>query len=306
MLLCMAFQASAVLEAWAGNWDSQVELYLGTEEKQRMEQDAQAAAVEGRVMVYWAVSEENIGSLTARIYDGIPNGAIFYSSKDPLWQPISRQVLYTNSVHQTGGENGSVYISWNNGRGSLFRYSKEQYEAIASAVQTFQQSCTWVGMTDFEKEMQIVQYLIAQVSYPYSRYQAGKDTADDHSAYGALVLGEAVCEGYAEAFCWLADACGLETKFIIGSYHGERHSWVMVKLDGHWYHVDLSADDPVINGSSLNGFGWGKLWNRYLNRTDQEFMRDHVWEPLSDAACVKTDYGPDAVSAYLRSVKGTK
>ena len=303
--IIQAFLFSALLlgmsgmQSWAGSWDAQVEAYLGSAEKQKMEQEAHAAAAEGRVMVYWTAPEDEAGNPAERIYDGIPNGACFYSSQDPVWQPVVQQTVYPNSVHQVGGENGSVYVSWNNGRGILFPYTEECYQAIRAEVQAFRQNHTWAGMTDFEKEMQIIQYLVAHVSYPYRRYRSGQDTTDDHSVYGALVLGEAVCEGYAEAFCWLADACGLETRFLTGSYHGESHSWNMVKLEGHWYHVDLSADDPVVNGSSANGFGWGRLWNRYLNRTDAEFGKDHVWEPLSDAACVSEFYGPDAVTEYL-------
>ncbi|MGN0157625.1 MAG: transglutaminase domain-containing protein [Brotaphodocola sp.] len=299
----MLLQVFFFMEVQAETWDTFVAGYLGVEEKQELEKQAQAAAAENEIAVYWTIPEDENGNPISGVNDGIPTGAVFYSSQDLIWQPVAKQVVYPNSVHQTGGETGSVFVSWNNGRGRLFTYTKERYQSIMSELHAFCSAYTWVGMSDFEKEMQIVQYLTANVSYPYHRYMAGQDTSDDHSVYGALVLGEAVCEGYTEAFCWLADACGLETRFITGSYNGTSHSWAMVKLDGHWYHVDVTADDIIIGGSSVNGYGWGNLLNRYINRTDQEFAKDHIWEPLEDAACVTEFYGPNEVEAYLKRNK---
>lgn len=301
-VLVMLLQVLFCVETQAQTWDTFVEDYLGIEEKQELEKNAQTAAAENQIAVYWTAQEDENGNPIPGVNDGIPAGAVFYSSLDLLWQPVAKQVVCLNSVHQTGGETGSVYVSWNNGRGRLFSYSKERYQSIVNQVQAFCDDYIRAGMSDFEKEMQIVQYLTATVSFQYQRYKTGQDTADDHSVYGALVLGEAVCEGYAEAFCWLADACGLETKFINGTYYGDSHSWAMVKLSGHWYHVDVAADDMIINGSSANGYGWGNLWNHYINRTDREFAGDHTWEPLEDAACVTDFYGPDKVEDYLKQM----
>lgn len=291
--------------ALAGRWDKTVESSLGKEQKEKMELQAQHAAEEGRVQLYWSAPLNEQGEIDPGINNGIPNNSIFYSSVDQVWQPLVKNVVYTNSVHQFGGETGTVYISWNNGRGRLFAYSQEQYQAIQNVVSRFEEHCIRPGMSDFEKEMAIVQYLVANVTYPYARYQAGQDTDDDHSAFGALVKGEAVCEGYAEAFCWLADAVGLKTKFIYGIYGGEMHDWNLVQLNGQWYHVDVTSEDPVTNGGS-NGYGWGNLCNQYLNLTDSQMARDHQWEAIADAPCSDTRYGPQAVEAYLSSAGRAK
>lgn len=291
--------------ALAGRWDQTVESSLGKEQKEKMELQAQQAAEEGRVQLYWSAPLNEQEEIDPGINNGIPNNSIFYSSVDQVWQPLVKNVVYTNSVHQFGGETGTVYISWNNGRGRLFAYSQEQYQAIQNVVSRFEEHCIRPGMSDFGKEMAIVQYLVANVTYPYARYQAGQDTDDDHSAFGALVKGEAVCEGYAEAFCWLADAVGLKTKFIYGIYGGEMHDWNLVQLNGQWYHVDVTSEDPVTNGGS-NGYGWGNLCNQYLNLTDSQMARDHQWEAMADAPCSDTRYGPQAVEAYLSSAGRAK
>ncbi|MDO5407276.1 MAG: transglutaminase domain-containing protein [Eubacteriales bacterium] len=290
-------------KAQAGTWDSRAESELGLEQKKQLETEAKEAAAAGKVRVCWSAKLDEKGNLIPGPNQGIPVDSVFYSSIDQVWQPVRETICYPNSVHQWGTETGTVYISWNNGRGQLFPYTAEQYGVMQRVAAAFKNHCIREEMTDFEKEMQIIQYLTANVTYPYEQYLAGMETKESHNAYGALAMGEAVCEGYAEAFCWLADACGLETKFIYGTYGGEMHDWNMVKLDGHWYHVDVTSDDPVVDGNGGNGYGWGNLQNRYLNRTDAEMSKDHQWTPFADAACLMTVYGPEAVDAYLKNGK---
>lgn len=61
--------------------------------------------------------------------------------------------------------------------------------------------------------------------------------------YGALVDGKAVCEGYAKAFAYLCDRVGIENLIVTGKTDAN-HMWNMVKIDGEWYHIDVTQDDP--------------------------------------------------------------
>lgn len=63
------------------------------------------------------------------------------------------------------------------------------------------------------------------------------------SVYGALVEKKAQCQGYTRAFAYLCSLCGIETDMVLG-IASEEHMWNMVKLDGDWYHIDLTWDDP--------------------------------------------------------------
>lgn len=70
--------------------------------------------------------------------------------------------------------------------------------------------------------------------------------------YGPLVGGQALCEGYAKAFALLCNKVGIENLFVTGSYNGEDHLWNMVKLDGNWYNIDTTWDDPPYDGEEKN------------------------------------------------------
>lgn len=78
-----------------------------------------------------------------------------------------------------------------------------------------------------------------------------------HNIYGAFVEGKVVCEGYAKAFKYILDSLSIECILISGDATNsagqtESHMWNYVKLDGDWYGVDLTWDDPIIIGGSGN------------------------------------------------------
>lgn len=60
------------------------------------------------------------------------------------------------------------------------------------------------------------------------------------SAKGALLDGQANCQGFADALYLLCGLCGIECEYRCG--HGERrlHVWNAVCIDGSWREVDAS------------------------------------------------------------------
>lgn len=55
-----------------------------------------------------------------------------------------------------------------------------------------------------------------------------------------------VCQDYAELFQEMCLRAGIPCEFISGSAGGP-HAWNRVYLDGKWYHVDCTWDDPISN-----------------------------------------------------------
>ena len=103
-------------------------------------------------------------------------------------------------------------------------------------------------MTDFEKVCAAHAYLIRNVKYDYQNYL--KNTIPDacYTANGALVNGIAVCQGYALAMKTIMKHYKIPCVYVTNSNHG----WNAVQIDGKWFHVDCTFDDPIINGSNSN------------------------------------------------------
>ena len=156
-------------------------------------------------------------------------------------------------------------------------------------------------MTDFEKEILIIKYLVETVEYDIE--EAGKDEYylnDSYKAYGALVNHKAVCSGYAKAFDLLAKTCGLSSTVVTGeAINSENlngpHAWNQVYLDGEWYNVDVTFEDPITNLK----LGFDQTLNKYINCTDIEFSTNHIRE--NGHTCTATKYGKNVVAYYLNT-----
>lgn len=120
------------------------------------------------------------------------------------------------------------------------------------------------GLDDFSLELLAHNYIIDRCKYD----DDVKDSDDDYLAftpYGAIVNGNAVCEGYAKAFSYLLSQLGIESKGIVGKGSQELHMWNAVKIDDNWYYTDISWDD-------------GKEYSRYdyFNITESQLKKDHT------------------------------
>lgn len=136
-------------------------------------------------------------------------------------------------------------------------------------------ACTSNSYSDYENELAIHDYLVSNVEY-------GSMEEETHTAYDALIKGRAVCSGYAEAFKTLLDMLGIENHSVKGTVNGESHSWNLVKLDGEWYHVDVTWDDPID--------GDGTISHKYFNVTDADMALDHIWEAADYPQATGTKY----------------
>ncbi len=137
-------------------------------------------------------------------------------------------------------------------------------------VQTVAQIIT-PGMNDHQKVKAIHDWVVQHLKYDetYTRY----------TAYEALYDGTAVCQGYALLSYALLKQAGVENKIVEGTAGGELHAWNLVNIDGNWYHMDTTWDDP------LPDQGDGVDTNYYL-RTDAQMKQDHNWTKTYPAATV--------------------
>ena len=122
----------------------------------------------------------------------------------------------------------------------------------------------WHGRGEYECSVLMNDYLVDTITYQ-------PQAAHEHNLYGALVERQAVCDGYALAYKYLADGLGMDCVVITGSAYedkagyqqgmsqlqslnaqqimqwdsGYRHAWNAIQIDGHWYYTDVTYNDPV-------------------------------------------------------------
>ncbi|WP_420795521.1 stalk domain-containing protein [Desulforamulus aeronauticus] len=131
------------------------------------------------------------------------------------------------------------------------------------------------GMTELEKEKALHDYVVLNTKFDYENYQKGTIAKESYTAYGVLVKGVGVCQGYASAMCKLLPMVGIECRMMVGTGKTARgaeepHGWNLVKIEGQWYHLDVNWDDPIPDQP-------GAIRYTYFNLSDQEIKKDHSW-----------------------------
>ena len=139
-------------------------------------------------------------------------------------------------------------------------------EAEFNAVVTELLQVAAEGKDEFERERLLHDALAKKVEYVDGKHA--------HSAYGALVEGKAVCEGYARAFQYLLYQSGIQCLMAEGesknpaSQKTELHAWNVVRINGRYYHTDLTWDD--------NDNDEMPVMYPYFNVSTEQINRDHT------------------------------
>ena len=126
-------------------------------------------------------------------------------------------------------------------------------EAAADAVvQLLAQEARAQG-GDYEQLLYVHDWLTTNNEYNTAAAAVGPNgAADGYLAWTPLAaltdVSQPVCEGYAKAFKLVCDALEIPCVIVDGQAEGG-HEWNHVLLDGAWYAVDVTFDDPVGGGS---------------------------------------------------------
>lgn len=139
------------------------------------------------------------------------------------------------------------------------------------------------SMSDYEKELAIHDWMLEHGQYDTNRLNNLPDyqpNPDNGNPYGFLIGRVGICSGYTSTFQLFMDLLGVECITVSGySNHSgrENHAWNMVRLDGEWYCVDVTWDDPIRRTPPST-----QMAHAYFNVTS-EYMRStfHEWDEQS-------------------------
>ena len=120
--------------------------------------------------------------------------------------------------------------------------------------------------TDLEKVFYVHEWLVQNIAY--DREHLSDDVQDDHNLRGALLEGTAVCDGYAKTYVLTLRKLGITGVLVTSKDIG--HAWNIVELDGNWYQVDCTWDDPVDGSDQL-----GYCMHKHLLCTTEEMNTNH-------------------------------
>ena len=92
---------------------------------------------------------------------------------------------------------------------------------------------------DYEKIRTIYNWVSTNVVYDYDHLNNEPEYQTMRTAFGALIDGTAVCQGYACLLYRLALELGIDARVITGQGNGENHAWnIITPGDGLYYYLD--------------------------------------------------------------------
>lgn len=244
-LLCAA-PAIAIMTAGCSKVEETTEYSVVPEPADSLSANA-AAAIDDSRYIYSQLSD------TEKIYYDIirdaalnfEDRAVFPEALDPeLLRKLYISVYYqeedifwlSSMFYRPASESDSLMLS--------YRFSKEesgelQAEIDAKTAEIF--SSFDDNTSDYQKLKRFHDQLVLNCTF-------SMDTDYVNTVYGALCDGYAQCEGYAFAFDYLCKAAGIDCFTLSGTNsEGALHAWNVVKLDGMWYNVDCTWDDPILS-----------------------------------------------------------
>ena len=128
-----------------------------------------------------------------------------------------KQILYLQSINYSDYELESAYM----------------FEAVSL-----------LGLEKYnevEKILFVYKYLGKKIKYDKTMASLDHNNRkfyDSNSIYDTLFNNKGVCSGIAVTFRVLMNAIGIECQVICSS----KHEWNVVRINGFWYHLDLTWD----------------------------------------------------------------
>lgn len=199
-----------------------------------------------------------------------------YDNMDVFYIDVEKLTLTTRTTSIAGFSSHRVSLS----NGNNASYLKENFSdtnkltnqlALLEAIRT-EIAKQLDSYSNYDKIRYVHNWMINNIEY-----DSYLEAEEPYSISGALTEGKAVCEGYARGFKYIMDGLGIPCVLVSGeaiNSHGETesHAWNYVQLDGNWYAVDVTWDDPIIIG---NGTVGNDVHYRYFLKGSTNFLDTH-------------------------------
>ena len=177
----------------------------------------------------------------------------------------ARQIVRDNVLHSTVSTIGfPIFTYKDNGNVATVKYTYHPAwtdDFIKRVIAGYDEAISLINPddTDFAKALKLHDWIVKNVSYGMSK------TYSDF-AVGALANRSSVCAGYAQCYQFLLSQVGVQSTYIAANTTKEPHAWNLVKIDGHYFHVDCTWDRGLGINPNIN--------HTYFMLNDEEFNAD--------------------------------
>jgi transglutaminase/protease-like cytokinesis protein 3 len=182
-----------------------------------------------------------------------------------------------SDIYEDVYDHALILAAWNSGNAdALLHINRSILEKSSEVIEMLITN----DMDDYQKQLAIHDWIIDWASFDTEIYN-NSPTARPHphndNPYGVLIGQRGMCSGFTLTFQLFMDMLDIESIVVEGTNNfGDFHSWNLVRINGEWYAVDVTWNNPVgvehtpevthrfFNVSSEFLWGEGHRWDRDL------------------------------------------
>ena len=181
------------------------------------------------------------------------------------------QFSYINQLVKVYNSYTSIESSYLNGRVDIKINRKYSIEDIDKIDKRINEIIVELGINNYSNDKDKIKvfhdYLANTNTYDQIMADTRKSEYKSDIAIGTLFEGKSICSGYTDTMSLFLDKLNIENTRIAT----DKHVWNALNINGKWYHIDLTWDDPVTsNGKDII------LYNYFMITTDElELLNDN-------------------------------
>lgn len=223
-----------------------------------------------------------------------------------VWQAFYQdnpQIFWVSGYRYTyGGANQIV-----SGVQLVYAYTQQEAQAKQRQIDTGAKRILAQipkGADDYHTVLAVHDAIVKDTRY-------GSGSKDNQNIVSVLVDHESVCAGYSRAMQYLLKKAGIYCTVVDGRVASRgAHEWNLVKMDGDYYFVDVTWDDPTFEGGAPSDY----VDHAFFGITTRALLKNHTIDaPLGEiATCEATrdnyfareqrDYRAGESGKFLRAV----
>lgn len=140
-------------------------------------------------------------------------------------------------------------------------YNNGEITFINKYIDTFIANNLNDSMSNYDKIKVFHDFVINNTVYDEA------NTLNSYTAYNLITTGKSICGGYSDIMAIYLDRLGIINYKITS----ENHIWNLINLDGVWYHLDATWDDPIASDGKQY-----LIHNFFMISTEQLLSLDQV------------------------------
>ncbi|AXH98270.1 hypothetical protein DV702_00265 [Sporosarcina sp. PTS2304] len=189
-----------------------------------------------------------------------------------LWNELLKEGTYETGVirkmsfvnHYTSGSVTKVKIEIT----IHYNHTKEQEAELTAKIEEVAKNIAKYAKTDLEKVLAVNDFITRTYSYSFDTNHT------PHSPFTIMDEGQGVCQAYALVAQRLLQELGMDVYYQTGKIlDGELHAWNLVNVDGEWYNLDTTWNDPILDRK-------GQTTYEYLLVSDEVIKKTRTVDPL--------------------------